>query len=72
MKTGKAAKMIRNNRVEMPIKNQAHFIDPERTANVFENKIKARGLFSMFPPINSFQMGRFVEMTRVGLHTTGQ
>lgn len=50
----------------MPIKNQAHFIDPEGTANVFENKINARGLFSMFPSVNLFQMGRFVEMTRVG------
>ena len=45
----------------MPIKNQAHFIDPKRTANVF-----AHGLFSMFPSVNPFQMGRFVEMTRVG------
>ena len=49
----------------MPIKNQAHFIDPERTANVFENKINARGLFSMLPSVNPFQMGRFVEMTRI-------
>jgi hypothetical protein len=37
MKTGKTAKMIRNNRVEMRIKNQVHFTDPERTANVFES-----------------------------------
>ena len=50
----------------MPIKNQAHFIDPERTAKVFENKINAPSLFSMFPSVNPFQMGRFVEMTRVG------
>ena len=50
----------------MPIKNQAHFIDPERTAKVFENKINAPSLISMFPSVNPFQMGRFVEMTRVG------
>ena len=65
MKTGKAAKMIRNNRVEVPIKNQAHFINPERTTNVFENKINAPGPFSMLPSVNLFQMSRFVEKTRV-------
>ena len=32
---------------------------------VFENKINARGLFSMLPSVNPFQMGRFVEMTRI-------
>ena len=66
LKTGKTAKMIRNNRVEMPIKNQAHFIDTERTANVFENKINAPGLSPMFPSVNPVQMARFVEMMRVG------
>ena len=58
--------MIRNGRIEMPIKNQAHVTDPERTANVFENKINAPGAFPMFPSVNPFQMGRFVETTRVG------
>src|SRR5271166_3266353 len=50
----------------MPIKNQAHFNDPERAANVFENKINAPGVFSMCPSVSPFQMARFVEMTRIG------
>jgi hypothetical protein len=61
MKTGKTAKMIRNNRVEMRIKNQVHFTDPERTANVFEYKINAPCHSPMFPSVNPVQMARFVE-----------
>ena len=50
----------------MPIKNQAHLIDPERTENVFENKIDAPGFFSMFPPIGPAEMTRFEKMAWVG------
>lgn len=50
----------------MAIKNQAHFIDPERTAAVLEHKINAPRPVSMFPSVNPFLMGWFVERTRVG------
>ena len=50
----------------MPVKNQAHFIDPKRTAKVFKNKIDALGFFLMFPPIRPGEMTRFEKMARVG------